>query len=175
MPVNAEKEISKLWRALHGAQGEICKTFYRWREVAIEFAGPDVKPMDVGLKAAEMMGKDIGKGLLPRLNYLKGEEGFMMGLGRSLAGIWVTEGGIAFAEKGENPSEVFVKCTRCPWPTAAKEFGVPMEEVALTRERLFQTILEDASVFFNINLKIEMLKAIPRGEGEYLLRLYKEN
>ena len=36
-------------------------------------------------------------------------------------------------------------------------------------------ILEDVNVFFNINLKIEMLKAIPRGEGEYILKLYKEN
>jgi hypothetical protein len=50
-----------------------------------------------------------------------------------------------------------------------------MEEVALSRERLFQTILEDVSVFFNINLKIEMLKAIPRGEGLYLFKLYKAN
>ncbi|HBF42443.1 MAG TPA: hypothetical protein DDW42_02210 [Desulfobacteraceae bacterium] len=175
MPVNAEKEISKLWSSLHRAQGEIFKTFYRWREVAIELAGPESKPLDIGLRAAEMMGKDIGKSLLPRLNWLKGEEGFMMGLSRSLAGMWVTEGGIASAEKGENPGEIFIKCTRCPWPTAAKEYGVPMEEVALSRERLFQTILEDVNVFFNINLKIEMLKAIPRGEGMYLFRLYKEN
>jgi len=174
MPVNAEKEITKLWRNLHNAQNEICKTFYRWREVAIEVAGPDVKPLDIALKAAEMMGKDIGKNFLPRLNWLKGEETFMMNLGRALAGIWVMEGGTAMADKGENPGEVFIRCTRCPWPTAAKEFGVPMEEVALTRERLFQAILEDVNVFFNINLKIEMLKAIPRGEGEYLLKLYKE-
>jgi hypothetical protein len=175
MPVNAEREITKLWRNLHSAQDEICKTYYRWREIAIQLAGPDVKPLDVGLKAAESMGKDIGKGLLPRLNWLKGEEAFMMMLANALAGIWVNEGGIAFAEKGENPGEAYIKCTRCPWPTAAKEFGVPMEEVALTREKLFQTILEDASVFFNIHLRIEMLKAIPRGEGMYLLRLYKEN
>ena len=175
MPVNAEKEITKLWRNLHAAQGEICRTYYRWREVAIEVAGPDVKPQDIALKASEMMGKDIGKNLLPRLNWLKGEEAFMLNLGRALAGIWITEGGLAGAAAGENPGEVFIRCTRCPWPTAAKEFGVPMEEVALTRERLFQTILEDVNVFFNINLKIEMLKAIPRGEGEYLLRLYKEN
>ena len=174
MPVNSEKEITKLWRNLHNAQDEICKTYYRWREVAIELAGSDVKALDIGLKAAEMMGKDIGKNLLPRLNWLKGEEAFMMMVGKALAGVWLTEGGIAFAEKGENSYEVFIKCTRCPWPTAAKGFGVPMEEVALTRERFFQTILEDMSVFFNINLKIEMLKAIPRGQGEWLFRLYKE-
>jgi hypothetical protein len=175
MPVNAEKEISKLWRTMHAAQNEICKTYYRWREVAIEAAGPDKEPLDIALKASEMMGKDIGKGLLPRLNWLKGEEAFLMNLGRALAGIWITEGGLASAEKGEKEGEVFIRCTRCPWPTAAKEFGVPMEEVALTRERLFQSILEDVNVFFNIRLGIEMLKAIPRGEGEYLLRLYKTN
>lgn len=174
MPVNAEKEITKLWRDLHGAQAEICKTYYRWREVAVAVAGPDMKPMDIALKAAEMMGKDMGKSLLPRLNWLKGEEAFLMNLGRALAGTWVTEGALAAAEKGETPGEVFIRCTRCPWPTAAKEFGVPMEEVALTRERLFQSMLQDVSVFFNIPLKIEMLKAIPRGEGEYLLRLSKE-
>ena len=175
MPVDTEKEITKLWRNLHGAQDEILKTYYRWREVALHFAGPDVKPLDVALKAAHMMGKDVGKSLLPRLNWLKGEEGLMMMLGNALAGIWVTEGGIASAEKGEGPGEVLVKCTRCPWPTAAKEYGVPMEEVALAREKFFQAILEDVNVFFNIHLKLEMLKAIPRGEGMYLMRLYKEN
>lgn len=175
MPVDAEKEITKLWRTLHNMQAENCKTFYRWREVALELAGPDADPMDVAMKAAEMMGKDIGKSFLPRLNWLKGEEAFMLNLGRSLAGLWNTEGGLAMAEPGEKAGEVFIKCTRCPWPTAAKEFGVPMEEVALSRERLFQTILEDVNVFFNIHLNIEMLKAIPRGQGEYLFRLYKEN
>ncbi len=175
MPVNAEKEIPGLWRHLHNAQNEIFKTYYRWREAALELAGPDAKPLDVGLRAAEIMGKDIGKDFLPRLNWLKGEEAFLVNLGKALAGLWITEGGVAFAEKGENPGEVFIKCTRCPWPTVAKQYGVPMEEVALCRERLFQTILEDVSVFFNIKLRIEMLKAIPRGEGLYLFRLYKEN
>ena len=60
MPVETEREITKLWRALHGAQAEIGKTYYRWRQVAVEFAGDDVKPLDVGLRAAEVFGKDIG-------------------------------------------------------------------------------------------------------------------
>ncbi len=175
MPVNAEKEITKLWRNLHSAQTENLKTYYRWREVALEFAGPDVKPLDVGLKAAEMMGKDIGKTLLPRLNWLKGEEGFLMTLGKALAGFWVTEGGLAAVEPGENAGEILIRCTRDPWPSVAKDFGVPMEEVALTKERFFQSILEDVNVFFNIELNIEMLKAIPRGQGVTLLRLYKAN
>ncbi len=174
MAFNAEKEIGVLLKKLRAAQAETGKTYYRWRQVALELAGPDVKPLDIGLKAAEMFGKDIGKSLLPRLNWLKGEEVFLFNLGRSLAGLWITDGGLASVEKGENPSEVFIKCTRDPWPTYAKEFGVPMEEAALCRERLLQSILEDVSVFFNIKLKIEILKAIPRGQGLWLIRLYKD-
>lgn len=173
MPVDSEKEISKLYRALHSAQDEIGKTFYRWRQVAVEFAGADANPQDVALRAAEIFGKDIGKSILPRMNWLKGEEGFMMILGKSLAGLWNTDGGRAIVEKGENPGEVFIKCSRDPWPSWAKQFGVPMEEVALCRERMYQAVLEDVSVFMNIPLKIELQKAIPRGQGETVLRLYK--
>ncbi|NNG01331.1 MAG: hypothetical protein HKM93_18215 [Desulfobacteraceae bacterium] len=173
MSFDAEKEISKLWRNLHSAQAEIGKTYYRWRQVALEIAGPDADPREIGLKAAYVIGKDVGKGLLPRLNWLKGEEGFMMMLGRSLAGLWNVEGAQAMAEKGEKPGEVFIKCARDPWPTYAKEFDVPMEEVAACREKMFQSILEDVSVFFNIPLNIELEKAIPRGEGMWVLRLYK--
>lgn len=174
MSFDAEKEISKLWNSLHSAQNEIGKTYYRWRQAALDLAGKDVKPLDVGLKAAELFGKDIGKSLLPRLNWLKGEEAFLMMLGQSLAGLWVTDGGIASVEKGEKPGEVIIKCTRDPWPTWAKEFGVPMQELVLCREKMFNSILEDVSVFFNIPLKIEILKAIPRGEGEWRIRLYKD-
>ncbi len=173
MPIEAEKEITRLWRALHGAQDEIGKTFYRWRQVALEFAGPGANPLEVGLRAAEVFGKEIGKGFLPRLNWLKGEDAFLMNLGRSLADIWGTEGGIAAAEKGSAAGEVTIRCTRDPWPSWAKEYGVPMEEVALCRERMFQAILDDVSLFFNVPLKIELVKAIPRGQGETVMRLYK--
>ncbi len=173
MPVDSEKEITKLYRALHSAQDEIGKTFYRWRQVAVEFAGADANPQDVALRAAEIFGKDIGKSILPRMNWLKGEEGFMMILGKALAGLWNTDGGRAIAEKGENPGEIFIKCSRDPWPSWAKQFGVPMEEVALCRERMYQAVLEDVSVFMNVSLKIELQKAIPRGQGETVLRLYK--
>jgi hypothetical protein len=173
MSVDAEKEITRLWRALHGAQDEIGKTFYRWRQVAIACAGPDVQPLDVGLKAAEAFGREIGKSFLPRLNWLKGEEAFLLSLGRQLADIWVTEGGLATAEKGEKAGEVVIRCTRDPWPSWAKEYGVPMEEVALCRERMFQAILADVSVFFNIPLTIALERAIPRGQGETVMRLRK--
>ncbi len=173
MPVNAEKEITTLWRNLHAAQDEICKTFYRWREVALDIAGPDADSMEIAMKAADFIGKEIGKSLLPRLNWLKGEEVFLMNLGRALANLWAVEGALVQVEKGEKDGEIIIKCTRDPWPSVAKEYDVPMEEVARTRERIFKSALEDVSVFFNIGLDIEMLKAIPRGEGMYLFRLYK--
>jgi hypothetical protein len=163
MPVDTEKEISKMHKTLHSTQNEIGKTYYRWRQVAIEFAGEDTKPLDVALRAAEVFGKDIGKSLLPRMNWLKGEEGFLMILARSLAGLW----------KGENPGEIFIKCSRDPWPSWAKEYGAPMEEVALCRERMCQAILEDVGLFMNVPLKIELQKAISRGEGETVMKLYK--
>jgi hypothetical protein len=174
MPVNAEREITTLWRNLHAAQDEICKTYYRWRRVALDLAGPGANPRDVAMKAAESIGKEMGKNLLPRLNWLKGEDGFLTDLGRALAGLWAGEGAATKAEKGEKPGEILITCTRDPWPSVAKEYDVPMEEVALTRERIFQSILEDVSLFFNIPLGIEMLKAIPRGHGLYLFRLYKK-
>lgn len=68
MPFNAEKEITTLWRNLHTAQYEICKTYYRWRAVALDLAGPDANPMDVAMKAAEFIGEEVGKSFLPRLN-----------------------------------------------------------------------------------------------------------
>jgi hypothetical protein len=107
------------------------------------------------------------------MNWLKGEEGFLMILARSLAGLWNTEGGLAMVEKGENPGEIFIRCTRDPWPTWAKQYGAPMEEIALCRERMCQAILEDVSVFMDVPLKIELQKAISRGEGETVMKLSK--
>jgi hypothetical protein len=173
MPVNATKEITTLWRNLHGAQDEICKTFFRWRQAALAVAGPGAKPLEVAMKAAEIFGMEIGKSFLPRLNWLKGQEAFMQTLAGLLAGSWATEGAVTQIEKGEKSNEFIIKCTRDPWPSFAKDYGVPMEEVALTREKIFQTILEDVSVFFNIRLGIEMIKAIPRGHGLYIFRLYE--
>jgi hypothetical protein len=125
------------------------------------------------MKAAEIFGMEIGKSFLPRLNWLKGKEAFLQNLAGLLAGSWATEGAVTRVEKGDKEGEFIIKCTRDPWPSFAKDYGVPMEEVALTREKIFQTILKDVSVFFNIKLGIEMVKAIPRGHGLYLFRLYE--
>ena len=128
MSFDAEKEITKLWRSLHGAQDEIGKTYMRWRQIALELAGPQADPLEVSLKAAERMGLEIGKSWLPRLNWTKGEEAWLMGLAQNYAGQWINHGAVVKLEKGEKPFEVFLKWERCPWPSYAKEYGVPMEE-----------------------------------------------
>jgi len=175
MSFNAEKEITKLWKNLHTAQDEIGKTYYRWREAALQLAGSDVKPLDVSLKQAEVMGMEIGKSLLPRLNWLKGEEVWLMNLAKNIAGNWINHGAIVDVENGGNPFEVLITWKRCPWPTFAKEYGVDMEEDVLCCDRILQTILKDVNEFFNTDYTIETLKAIPRGEGECLRRLSKNN
>lgn len=173
MSFDAEKEISRLWGNLHNAQDEIGRTWHRWRNTALEIAGAKANPLEVSLKAAEIAGKEIGKSFLPRLNWLKGEEAWVMSLANSYAGQWINQGAVVKLEKGQEPFEIFIKWERCPWPTFAKEYGVPMEEDVLCCDRILQTILVDVNFFFNVNYKIETLKAIPRGQGVCLRRLYK--
>ena len=97
-----------------------------------------------------------------------------MNLARNYAGNWTNHGAVVTLENGENPFEVFIKWERCPWPTFAKEYGVEMEEEVLCCDRILQTILKDVNMFFNVNYKIETLKAIPRGQGVCLRKLYKD-
>ena len=173
MAFEAEKEITKLWGGLHSAQSEIGRTYFRWRQAALQVAGPNANPMDVSLKAAEIIGKELGKASLPRLNWLKGEDVWMRSLAGGIAAQWIMQGAVVRVEKSEKPNEIFIKWERCPWPTYAKEYGVKMEEDVSCCDRILQSILPDVNAFFNVNYKIETLKAIPRGQGVCLRRLYK--
>lgn len=96
-----------------------------------------------------------------------------MGLASNLAGNWVNQGAVVVIDKGKEPFELFLKWDRCPWPTFAKEYGIDMEEDVLACDKILQTILGDVNVFFGVDYKIETLKAIPRGQGVCLRRLYK--
>ena len=173
MAFEPEKEITKLWGDLHSAQSEIGRTYFRWRQAALQVAGPNANPIDISLKAAEIIGKELSKASLPRLNWLKGEEVWMRSLAGGIAAQWIMQGAIVRVEKSEKPNEIFIKWERCPWPTYAKEYGVKMEEDVLCCDRILQNILPDVNAFFNVNYKIETLKAIPRGQGVCLRRLYK--
>ena len=171
MAFDAEREISRLWRTLHSAQSEIGRTYMRWRQVALAVAGPDAEPLEVSLRAADLFGAGLGKRILPRLNWLKGEEAWVMSLAKAYARHWSDQGAIVTVEAGEGQCEALIRWSRCPWPTFAKEYGVDMEEDVLCCDRILQSALVDVNTFFNVDYKIETLKAIPRGEGECLRRL----
>ncbi|MBN1105746.1 MAG: hypothetical protein JXL84_20220 [Deltaproteobacteria bacterium] len=173
MSFDAEKEITKLWSDLRMAQSEIGRTYFRWRRAALAVAGPNADPLEVSLKAGEIIGAELAKAALPRLNWLKGEEAWLRSLAGGMAMQWIMQGAKVKIDKGKTPTEIFIKWERCPWPTYAKEYGVKMEEDVLVCDRILQSILPDVNAFFNVNYKIETLKAIPRGQGVCLRRLYK--
>jgi len=173
MSFDAEKEITKLWSDLRMAQSEIGRTYFRWRRAALAVAGPNADPLEVSLKAGEIIGAELAKAALPRLNWLKGEEVWLRSLAGGMAMQWIMQGARVKIDKGQSPTELFIKWERCPWPTYAKEYGVKMEEDVLVCDRILQSILPDVNAFFNVNYKIETLKAIPRGQGVCLRRLYK--
>lgn len=174
MPVDVEREITRLHGALGGAQGVIKSTFYEWRQTALELAGPEANPLDIVLRFWEVAGKDVAGNFLPAMNMAKGEEAFMVNLARALAGTGIANGAVVKVEKGENPNEVFIRWERCPWPTFAKRYGASMEEDLQGCDQFLRTIVGEVNRFSNTNFKLETLQAIPRGEGVCLRRLYKE-
>ncbi len=174
MPVDAEREINRLRGALGGAQGAIKATHYEWRQTALELAGPGANPLDIILKFWEIAGKDLAKGFLPVLNKAKGEEALMTSVARLLAATGTANGAVVKVEKGESPNEVFIRWERCPWPTSAKRYGASMKEDLLGCDKFLQTIVAEFNGFLGINYKLETQKAIPRGDGVCLRRLYKE-
>ena len=174
MPVNAEKEITKLWKMKQAAQGEICNTYYRWREFALEMAGEGADSLDVALKAAEHFGLYIGKGLLPRLNLLKGDGPFLGMVAGTLAGIWTTEGapgkGNARGKTQRGHYYLYPRSLAHRRKDIWRAHGRSRPdkgEVVSVHARGHQPLLQKDS-------NIEMQKAIPRGEGEWVFKLTME-
>jgi hypothetical protein len=172
MPVDAEKEISRLWRALHSAQDSTIKTFYQWRNAAVGLL-PNANPSEIALKGWEAMAHDLGKSYLPRLSFSKGEEAFLKQVAGLYVNTWQGYGAVVKVEKGSNPMEAFIKWERCPWPSFAKDFGAPLKEDVVGCDLVLQITLKMVNAFMGTNFKIETQKAIPRGEGVCLRRLYK--
>ena len=172
MPVDAEKEITRLWKGLHGAQDTAIKNFYQWRKVAVGLA-KNMNEMDIGLMGWEAMGQELGKSFLPRLSFKKGENAFVQNVAGLIAGAWQGYGAVVGVKEGATPSEAIITWTRCPWPAFAKDFNVPMKEDVGGCDLVLNIIVDMANAFMGTNLKIETQKAIPRGEGVCLRRLYK--
>jgi len=172
-PFDAEAEITKLWAKCQMAQDEIRRTFYTAREAAIQMAGEAADATAIGLKQWEIKGKDLAKSYFPRVNLSKGN--LVEEIAKLYVNSWRTQGAVVKLEKSENPNEAFVVWERCPWPTAAKNYGAPMSEDVAGCDLLLQTSLADVALFANKKLKIETLKAIPRGEGKCVRRIWLED
>lgn len=171
-PFDAEAEITKLWAKCQGAQDEIRRAFYTWRAAAIELAGEGADKTAIALKAWETRGNDAAKSYYPRINLAKGS--LAEQVGQLLVGSWRTQGAVVKMRKSENPNEVFVVWERCPWPTAAKNYGAPMSEDVAGCDLMLQTAVADIASFINRKVHIETLKAIPRGEGTCVRRIWIE-
>lgn len=171
-PFDAEMEIAKLWAKCQAAQDEIRRAFYTSREAGIQLAGDGADPTTIALKAWEIRGKDVAKTYFPRINLAKGN--LVEEIGKLYVNSWRNQGAVVKLERSENPDEVFIVWERCPWPTAAKNYGAPMAEDVAGCDLMLQTALADVALFINQPLKIETLKAIPRGEGKCVRRLWLE-
>lgn len=173
MTFNAEKEITTMWRSLRGAQRDIGQTWYRWRNAIAELGNENINPRDVSYKAAEIYGDEFGHSILPRINWLKGEEGFLKGLCGNIVGEWKKQGALVEVKPGDQQFEAYLIWTRCPWPTYCNQYGVAMEEDVSNCDCILKSLLIPINKFFGVNYNIETLKAIPRGQGQCLRRLYK--
>lgn len=172
-PFDAEAEITKLWAKCQGAQDEIRRAFYTARAAAIDSAGDGADEMAIGLKQWQFRGHDAAKSYFPRINLTKGS--LAEQVGQLLVGTWRTQGAVVRLQKSENPDECFVVWDRCPWPTAAKNYGAPMAEDVGGCDLMLQTAVADVALFIGRTIKIETTKAIPRGEGKCVRRIWVES
>lgn len=172
MSFDAEKEIAKLWAKCQAIQDENRRTFYQSRAAAIEMAAEGTDETAVALKAWEFKGKDVAKSYFPRVRLDK--PNFVENIAKLFVNSWRNQGAVVKVEPGADENEVFIIWERCPWPTTAKNYGAPMAEDVAGCDLALQTTIADVGLFANRKLKIETLKAIPRGEGTCVRRLWLE-
>ena len=169
MTVDSEKEIRKLI-AKFEALGNITRaTWFEWRQAAIDTARPEFTPLDLVLKAWEVVGHDTAKAYFNALDVSK--PSFLEDIGKCIVTSSTMMGEDAKIIEGENEDEVYVQWDRCPWPEFARRYGAPMEEDVAGCDMWFTTVIADINKLFNTNVTLETLKAIPRGDGICLRRL----
>jgi hypothetical protein len=169
MPVDSEKEIRKLMTKFE-ALGNITRaTWFEWREAAIATSRPEFTPMDLVLKAWEVVGHDTAKAYFNVLDVSK--DTYIKDIAQAIVNSSTMMGEDAKLVPGENENEIYVQWDRCPWPEFARRYGAPMEEDVAGCDMWFQTVIADINELFNTNVKLETLKAIPRGERVCLRRI----
>jgi hypothetical protein len=169
MPVDSEKEIRKLMTKFE-ALGNITRaTWFEWREAAIATARPEFTPMDLVLKAWEVVGHDTAKAYFPTLDV--SSDTYIKDIAQAIVNSSTMMGEDAKLVPGENENEIYVQWDRCPWPEFARRYGAPMEEDVQGCDMWFKTVVADINELFNTDVKLETLKAIPRGERVCLRRI----
>ncbi|MEM2870765.1 MAG: hypothetical protein QW379_10200 [Thermoplasmata archaeon] len=167
--VDVEKELRTLL-AKFDALGNITRaTWYEFRQAALEFARPGTTPMDIVLRAWEIVGHDTAKAYVTSLDLSKPT--FLEDIGRLIVQSSTMMGESARLRRGGGPNEVFVEWDRCPWPEFARRYGATMEEDVLGCDRWFQTVIKDINDIFGTDVKLETLSAIPRGDRTCTRRL----
>ncbi len=170
--VDMEAEFRKLLARFEMLCSIVRATWYEWRQAAMEFAREGVKPLDLVLRAWEIVGHDTAKSYFLALD--KSKPTFLEDIAKLIVMSSQAMGEDAKVVKGEKPNEVYVRWDSCPWPEFARRYGAPMEEDLLGCDKWFQTVIEDINALFNTKVRLETIKAIPKGDGMCLRRLWIE-
>jgi len=170
--VDVEAELRKLLAKFDTLCSIVRATWYEWRQAALEFAREGVKPLDLVLRAWEIVGHDTAKSYFPALDVSK--PSFLEDIAKLIVMSSQSMGEDAKVVKGEKPNEVYVRWDSCPWPEFARRYGAPMEEDLAGCDKWFQTVIDDINALFNTKVRLVTLKAIPKGDGICLRRLYME-
>ena len=164
-----EKELKRLHQKFD-ALGNITRaTWYEWRQAAIECARDDITPLDLVLKAWEVVGHDTAKAYYGMLDVSKPT--FLRDIASAIVMSSTMMGEDAEIVEGDNEDEIFVEWTRCPWPEFARRYGAPMEEDVLGCDMWFKTVIADINELFNTKVTLETTHAIPRGDAKCIRRL----
>jgi hypothetical protein len=167
--VDTESELKKLLAKFDGLGNITRATWFEWREAAITCARPEFKPIDLVLKAWEVVGHDTAKAYFTALDVSKPT--FLEDIAKCIVSSSTMMGEDAKIVESEKDDEIYVQWDRCPWPEFSRRYQVPMEEDVLGCDKWFQTVIEDINALFNTEVKLETLKAIPRGDGICIRRL----
>jgi hypothetical protein len=173
--VDSEKELRTLYRKFEMLGAIERATWYEWRQCALEFAKEGTDPLDLVLRAWEIVGHDTAKGYFGALDKSKGPKEFVTSIAKCIVMSSTMMGEDAKVVPSDNEKEVFVRWDRCPWPEFARRFGASMEEDVLGCDKWFQTVIADINEVFNTNVRLETQKAIPRGDCQCLRRIWWED
>lgn len=167
--VDPERELRTLL-AKFDALGNITRaTWYEFRRAALDFARPGTTPLDIVLRAWEIVGHDTARAYVTALDLSR--PSFLEDIGRLIVQSSTMMGESARLKKGSGPNEVYVEWDRCPWPEFARRYGATMEEDVLGCDMWFQTVIKDINEIFGTDVRLETKAAIPRGDRTCTRRL----